>query len=165
MEFSKQLEEAKDLPDIFEIVKKAVYVTKRGRRSGIMLGLTDLGAGKYQWIGGYHVISTNGIIMNSRPIAYITQHNPSLLKPYEFVILLHEYIHSLGILDESKCREMTHEICLELFGFDHFTTKMARDMSQFLPFIQTVEYGWEPSNDPNVYYVRGFDRSSVSYIE
>ncbi|MBN2155344.1 MAG: hypothetical protein JW776_04830 [Candidatus Lokiarchaeota archaeon] len=164
MDFATRLEKAKNLSDIFEIVKKAVYEIKKGRRSGIMLGLADLGAGRHQWIGGYHVISSNGIIMNSRPIEYIKQHNPSLLKPYEFVILLHEYIHSLGIVDEGKCREMTYEICIKSFGIDHLVTKMGRDMAQFLPYIQTASYGWEPSTDPAIYYVRGFDRSSTSYI-
>lgn len=164
MDFPQRLREARDLPDIFEIVKKAVYLSKKGHRSGIMLGLADLGAGKHQWIGGYHVITSNGIIMNSRPIEHIKEFNSELLKPYEFVILTHEYIHTLGIIDESKCREMTYDVSLELFGYDHLVTKMAKNMAQFLPYIQTAEYGWMPPQDPNIYYVRGFDRSSASYI-
>ena len=75
MNFPLLLDQAKDLPDIFEIVKKAVFLTKKKRRSGIMLGLADLGEGKHRWIGGYHVIATNGIIMNSRPIEYIKKNN------------------------------------------------------------------------------------------
>ncbi|TFG18677.1 MAG: hypothetical protein EU530_08510 [Promethearchaeota archaeon] len=164
MVFEQKLDNAKDLTDIFELVKKTVYDIKKGRRSGIMLGLADLGAGKYQWIGGYHVLSSNSIIMNSRPLDYIKQNNPSLLKPYEYVILLHEYLHTLGIINEQECRDVTHEICLELFGFNHLVTNMAKDMTQFLPYIQTAEYGWEPPQDLNVYYIRGFDRSSTSYI-
>ena len=164
MDFAQRLDNAKNLPDIFELVKKAVFDTKKGRRSGIMLGLADLGAGKYKWIGGYHVLSSNSIIMNSRPIDFIKSNNPGLLKPYEFVILLHEYIHTLGIIDERECRDLTHEICLDIFGFNHVVTKMAKDISQFLPYIQTAEYGWEPPQDLNVYYIRGFDRSSASYI-
>ena len=42
--------------------------------------------------------------------------------------------------------------------------KMAKDISQFFPYIQTAEYGWEPPQDLKVYYIRGFDRSSASYI-
>jgi hypothetical protein len=129
-----------------------------------MLGLTDLGEGKFRWIGGYHVISSNSIIMNTRPIDYIKNNNPSLLKPYEFVILLHEYIHTLGIINEQECRDLTHEICLKLFGFNHLVSKMAKDMGQFLPYIQNAKYGWEPPRDLKVYYIRGFDRSSTSYI-
>ena len=164
MDFAKQIKNAVNFVDIFEIVKKAVYITKKGRRSGIMLGLTDLGAGKYQWIGGYHIVSSNSIIMNSRPIDYIKKNNSSLLNSYEFVILLHEYIHTLGIINEQQCRDIVIDISVDLFGFDHLITKMSKDMSQFLPYIQTAKYGWEPPQDLNVYYVRGFDRSSSSYI-
>ena len=164
MDFSRLLRESKNISEIFDNVKKAVYTTKKRRRSGIMLGLADLGEGGHKWIGGYHIISSNAIVMNSRPIDYIKKNNPELLKAYEFVILLHEYIHTLGIVNEQQCREITHEICLELFGFNHLVTKMAKDISQFLPYIQTVEYGWTPPQDPAIYYVRGFDQSSASYI-
>jgi hypothetical protein len=164
MDFADNLLVTKDLSGIFELVKRAVFITKKGHRSGIMLGLADLGAGKNQWIGGYHVLSTNSIIMNSRPIDHIKKNNSLLLKPYEFVILLHEYIHSLGIINEQKCRDVVLDICMELFGLDHLVTKMAKDISQFLPYIQTAEYGWEPPNDPYVHYVRGFDRSSAPYF-
>lgn len=107
MDFTHRLDTAKNLTDIFELVKRAVYDTKKGRRSGIMLALTDLGAGKFRWIGGYHVVSSNSIILNTRPIEFIKKKNPSLLKPYEFVILLHEYIHTLGIINEQECRDLT----------------------------------------------------------
>jgi hypothetical protein len=164
MEFSSQLHKAKNLSEIFDLVKTAVFEVIKGRRSGIMLGLADLGAGKYRWIGGYHVLLSNSIIMNSRPIDYIKEHNPPLLNPYEYVILLHEYLHTLGIVNEQECRRVTYEICIAKFRQDHLVSKMAKDMSHFLPYIQMAEYGWEPPQDLNVYYVRGFDRSSSSYI-
>jgi hypothetical protein len=164
MDFEKLLGETQDISDIFEIVKKAVYITFKKRRPGIMLGLADLGEGGHSWIGGYHVISSNAIVMNSRPIEYIKKHNPELLKAYEFVILLHEYIHTLGIVNERQCRKLTYEICEELFGISHLVTEMAKDISRFLPYLQTVKYGWTPPKDLAIYYVRGFDRSSASYI-
>ncbi len=164
MDHAISLEKTNKLSDIFDLVKKAVYDTTKGRRSGIMLGLADLGVGKFQWIGGYHVMTSNSIIMNSRPIEYIRTHNESLLKPYEFVILLHEYLHTLGIINEKQCRKITFEISLKLFGSEHLVTKMANDIRQFLPYIQTAKYGWEPPKDLNVYYIRGFDNSSASYI-
>jgi hypothetical protein len=161
--FPMELEKAKNLPDIYEIVKKAVYTEFNRKRAGIMLGLADLGEGANAWIGGYHVISSNAIVMNSRPLKYVESNHPELYKPYAFVILLHEYIHSLGVTNERQCRTITYQIVKELFQ-NHVVTEMAADISKFLPKLRQVKYGWHPGIDSNIYYVRNFDRSSASYV-
>ncbi|QEE15579.1 hypothetical protein DSAG12_01405 [Promethearchaeum syntrophicum] len=159
----EKLEKSHSLADIFELVKDCVDSLYKKHRRGLMLGLADLGGGANAWIGGYHIISSNAIIMNSRPLDYVKKHHPELHKPYVFVILTHEYIHTLGVLDEKTCRELTYKLCHSLLK-DEITTAMAKDMSKFLPKIQQASFGWQPSQDPHIYYVRDFDRSSVTYV-
>lgn len=162
-DFPEKLEKAKNIPDIFELVKEGVYLTTKEQRSGLMLGMADLGEGKLAWIGGYHIIASNAIIMNTRPIRHIEEHNPDLYKPYIFSILLHEYLHTLGLISELKCRQKTYEIAEKLFG-NHLVTEMAKDISKFLPYIRNAKYGWMPPLDPSIQFVKGFDRSSATYF-
>lgn len=162
-DFRSRLNEAKTIPDIFELVKRAVRVIEGKQRGGLMLGLADLGEGAEAWIGGYHVVSSNAIIMNSRPLDYIQRDSPHLYKAYVFFILLHEYIHTLGVIDERMCRVKTYEIAERLFG-DHLIVEMAKDIRKFLPYLKQVAYGWSPPRDPDVHFVQGFDRSSASYF-
>lgn len=155
--------QAKTIPKLYEVVKQAVqYVLKRSRKA-MMLGLADLGGGGQEWIGGYHVIASNAIIMNSRPLKYVETNHPNLYKPYIVLILLHEYIHTLGFHDEFQTREQTLKVAKIIFG-NHPITEMAQDISKFLPFLQQVKYGWQPSFDPSIYYLVGFDESSAYYF-
>jgi len=99
-DFPSELEKIKkdDIPEIFELVKKAVLKVTGGRRTGMMLALADLGEGENFWIGGYHIMTSNAIVMNTRSLDYITENHPNLLKYYTFEILMHEYLHTLGIM-------------------------------------------------------------------
>lgn len=163
IDFPMQLDVSKDIPDIFELVKAAVYKTEKKRRPGLMLGLADLGGGGNAWIGGFHVVASNAIILNTRPMQYLHAIHPELYKPYVFVVLLHEYLHTLGALDERECQEETHRVASSLFG-SHVVSQMAMDISRFLPFFQFAQHGWMPSKDPSFRILVGFDRSSVTYI-
>ena len=165
-DFPSELEKIKkdDIPEIFELVKKAVLKVTGGRRTGMMLALADLGEGENFWIGGYHIMTSNAIVMNTRSLDYITENNPNLLKYYTFEILMHEYLHTLGIMDEKLCRMQALEIAEQLFGTTHLVTQLARDIKKFLPYIRRAEPGFSPPRNTNLKYVRGFDRSSVSYI-
>jgi hypothetical protein len=158
------LETTRNLPDIFELVKQGVQQVTGHSRPGLMLGLADLGEGAHAWVGGFHVVASNAIIMNSRPMDHIHTHQPDLYKPYVFFVLMHEYLHTLGYFDEAACRSKTYEIASSLFGTDHVVARMAHNIETFLPNFSTMKYGWVPPQNPLIKYVRGFDRSSVSYI-
>ena len=151
------------IPKIYEVVKKAVWFILRRTRPGLMLGLVDLGGGGNAWIGGYHVVASNAIVMNRRPLDYIKEKHPELYRPYIFVILLHEYIHTLGYHDETETRAVTLHIAREIFG-QHLITNLAQNISAYLPYLQQMQYGWQPSEDHSIYYLIGFDESSVGYI-
>jgi len=159
--FESKLEKAKDIPDIFELVKLAVRKTIGKERSGLMLGLSNLGGGPEGFVGAYYPVATNIIVMNTMPLDRIRQTDPSLYKPYVFHILLHEYIHTLGIIDESATRKKASEISTKIFGSAHPATELAKDMSKFMPKLVYPVYGWKPETEPSLHLVKGFDRSST----
>ena len=105
-------------------------------------------------------------MLNNTPIRRIHETNPDLLKPYGFHVLLHEYIHSLGILDEDATRQKTYEISKEHFGEEHIVTQLSTNIHQFFPNLVYPVYGWiPPEKASEIEIVRGFDLSSTnSYI-
>jgi len=159
--FGSKLERAKDIPDIFELVKQAVRKTTGKERSGLMLGLSNLGGGPDGFVGAYYPVATNIIVMNTMPLDRIRQTDPSLYKPYVFHILLHEYIHALGTIDEKATRDKASEISAEIFGTAHPATELAQDMTKYMPKLVYPVYGWKPEAEPTLQLVKGFDRSST----
>jgi hypothetical protein len=164
MNIEEKLENSKSIPDIFEVVKEVVRKTTNSERAGLMLGLAEMGGSEGFWIGAFYPVGTNMIVMNETPLRKITETNPRLFNAYCFHILLHEYLHSLGILDENITRRATYEISRAIFGDDHVITEMARDIRRFLSYITYAESSWAPPSDLDIKLVEGFDRSSVSYI-
>ncbi len=140
----EDFENAKNVKDIFEVVKDAVNLTLNESRAGLDLGMIDLGNGPKQLLSAYYPIGSNIIVLNKTPLKRVTETNPDLMKPYVFVVLLHEYIHSLGYLDEATARKLTHDITKSIFNGSGKTdaqsassivTEMAEDMTKFFPFL------------------------------
>ena len=94
--------------EIFEEVKQVVKKSEGRSRAGLMLGLQELGSPLNGFIGAYYPVASNIIVVNKTPIRRIIETKPELIKPYGFHILLHEYIHSLGFLDETITRHKTY---------------------------------------------------------
>jgi hypothetical protein len=161
--FAERLRKAKDLPAIFELVKLAVIKTRKKRRAGLMLGLADLGNHPKGFLGAFYPVATNIIVINRVPLERIKETNPELYKPYVFHVLLHEYLHALGDVDELSTRQMTYDICKEILGPEHLATKISEDYSQFFPNLVYPDAAWTPEN-LNFELVDDFDRSSASYI-
>lgn len=160
--FSERLEQASDLVDIFELVKAAVSSCTGRCRAGLMLGLANLGGGLDGFIGAFYPVATNIIVVNSLPLERIQQTDPRLFKPYVFHILLHEYVHTLGFIDEGEARAQVLQISRETFGDKHPVTSLARNMARYVPKLVYPVYGWEPQEDYEIDLVPGFDRSSSS---
>lgn len=161
MTFEKNLKKAQSIPDIFETVKDAVWKSLKKSRAGLELGLAELGNAPNGFLGAFHQVGSNIIIMNKTPLRRIQETNPELLSPYIFTTLLHEYLHSLGYLDEKEVRELTYEITLENFN-GSIVTEMAKDVTKFFPSLIYPE-GFPQINSP-VEIVKDFDRSSIRYI-
>jgi len=160
--FVNKLKESASIPDIFENVKEIVWKTIGRSRAGLDLGLIELGNAPQGFLGAYYVSGSNIIVMNETPLKRIQDTNPNLLTPYIFSVLLHEYLHSLGIFDEEKVRRLTYEISAEIFGEENIITQISKDMRKFFPNFIYPE-GASQIDGP-VKLVKDFDRSSIRYI-
>lgn len=164
VDFSKKLEESSDFADIFEVVKEAVEKTLGKSRAGLMLGLADLGGSSQSYLGAYYPVASNIIVMNSFPLKSLSHSNKQLLKPYVFMVLAHEYIHSLDFLDEQLTRDLTHKTCMQTLGDKHVATQMAKDITQFLPALSFAGVGWFPDKPPEIKIISGFDKGHLTYV-
>src|SRR5438445_521372 len=125
MDFGRKLDQAQNLSDLFELVKRAVEAVLGRTRAGLMLALADLGNHPQGFLGAFYPVASNVIVMNKVPLLRIQETNPALYKPYAFYVLLHEYLHSLGFVDERVCREQSHRILETLFGVDALVTQIS----------------------------------------
>jgi hypothetical protein len=157
------IEVKKELINTFEDVKYAVKKYENMSRAGLMLGLQEIGSTMQGFIGAYYPLASNIIIINKTPLRRIYETKSDLLKPYGFHILLHEYIHSLGFLDETVTRQKTYDISIKCFGKNHIITKLSTDIEQFFPNLVYPIQGWfPPKGTPEIEIVQGFDQSNVN---
>ncbi len=163
MDFPARLETTRTLADIFEVVKLAA-AQKLGRtRGGLMLALADLGNHPSGFFGAFYFVASNVIVMNKVPLLRIRETRPELWKHYAFYVLLHEYLHTLGYVDEARCRTLAYDITRELFGDEHLATQIAADVARFFPSLVFPDMAWQPT-DLRLEFVEGFDRGNVGYI-
>ncbi len=163
MDFRAKLERARTLADVFELVKRAAEVVLGRTRAGLMLALADLGNHPQGFLGAFYPVATNVIVMNKVPLLRIQETNPELYRPYAFYVLLHEYLHSIGFIDEVACRTQAQRIAEVLFGPDHLVTQISEDFTRFFPSLVFPDAAWQP-RELHLEFVPGFDRGSVGYI-
>ncbi len=163
IDYKTRLEEAKTLADIFEVVKSLVLNRIGKSRGGLMLGMADLGNHPQGFFGGFFTTGSNVIVLNKIPLQRIRETRPELYKPYVFHVLLHEYIHSLGYLDESLVKSKVYQITRDALGEEHLATRMAANAEGFIKHLAYPDMAWKP-DDAGLELVKDFDRSSVSYI-
>jgi len=162
-DFNIRLENAKSLPDIFEVVKAAVWKSQKKSRGGLMLGLANLGNHPQGFFGAFYPVGSNVIVMNKIPLERIKETRHELYKPYAFHVLLHEYLHTLGYMSESGVRQMAHEITREAFGEEHLATRIAANTAHFFHNLVYPDATWQP-DEMKMDLVCGFDRGSAGYI-
>jgi hypothetical protein len=161
--FPERMEKASRADEIFEMVKDAVRLTLNRERAGLMLGLCNMGIAPQGFVGGLHQMGSNAIILNSSVLRRISQARPEALKPYTFCVLLHEYLHALGVMDEARTSLLTQKICQEVFGDGHEVTRLSRNFNQVAREI-TKTQGPEPPGNLDVTFVEGFDSGETGYI-
>lgn len=126
------------MPEIFEKIKRDVYKIVRRRRAGLSLGLE--------------------IILEEQPY--------DIVWAYTYHLLLHEYIHSLGIYDEAQCRAVTLKITEEIFNdADHPAIILAqKGIGTYFPNLQLIYAPPELQPDGlSIEYIAGFDKQSYDY--
>jgi hypothetical protein len=155
-----RLNKAKDFDQIFEIVKDAVERATGMHRAGLSLVLGDIPNN----VGAYHEISSNTIVMNRNLLKILQRITKSRLKKnsYIFMVLMHEYLHSLGIMEDSKVRQMTREISSFYLGERHVAALMAvRPLDEFFPELPKYFFFRDRGSFETV---KKFDSSSVRYV-
>jgi hypothetical protein len=153
-----KLQNISGFDDAFELVKLAVEQKFKMHRAGLCLVLQGLPSN----LGAYHVLGSNMIIVNKRILSLIKGiKTTEQYNSYLFTVLAHEYLHSFGIIDEFRVRNMTYELCRSILGDNHPSTIMAR----YEPWSVFPELGaLQNSFDSKFELIRDFDKSSQSYI-
>ena len=146
--------------DVFEMVKQAAESSLGKHRGGLSLVLGDIPNN----IGAYHQMGSNAIVMNRNLLRIVekTSKSKAETNSYVFMILLHEYLHSLGYEDDGQVRSLGKDIAGRYFGEGHMASEMAvRPLEVFFP-----DFGrYAAFRDKGDYETVGrFDRSSTSYI-
>lgn len=123
---NEKLDNCTTLAEAFELVKEAVKRFLNIHRAGLMIGLADLGMKRGYFIGAFHPVGSNIIVVNRTPLeTALRTKEKRIFNAYCFHLLLHEYLHSLGYIDEDEVRELTREVCRLALGNDHPATIMA----------------------------------------
>ncbi|MDQ4023366.1 MAG: hypothetical protein M3224_06535 [Thermoproteota archaeon] len=148
-----------DFNEAFELVKSTVEARYKMHRAGLSLILQVMPTN----LGAYHVLGSNLIIANKRILDIIKKYKSSEeYNSYLFMVLVHEYLHSFGIIDELQVRKMTYTLIASLVGEDHMATSMAR----YQPWSLFPELNLFHSNsfEQKFEVVRNFDKTTQSYI-
>jgi hypothetical protein len=163
MEFVDELNDCSDFAEIFYLVKRAVEITLNKRRVGLILGLTDLPS----QIGAFHTVGSNFIVMNRSLLKQITNacKNRKLINAYIFHILLHEYIHSLGYLDERLTQDLTYAISEKVLGEEHPAAQIAKyGIISMFPSIRMEYQDPRIETSTKIEIVDDFERDNLSYF-
>ncbi|MFW5935657.1 MAG: hypothetical protein ACOCSC_00050 [Candidatus Hadarchaeota archaeon] len=157
-EYINRLDQCDDYCDIFEIVKEVVENSIGRRRAGLILGLSDLPT----HIGAMYQVGSNFILVNRILLNEVKRTSDKELRnAYIFHILLHEYIHSLGLIDEKKTQSLTYSICREALGENHHSTLMARDgIGHYFSFAGLRG----PNELTEIELVKDFERENLGYF-
>ncbi|MFX1312111.1 MAG: hypothetical protein ACFFHD_05820 [Promethearchaeota archaeon] len=156
-----------EMPKIFQKVKQDVKKVYGRHRAGLSLGIVEMGMYQGSFIGGMHFSPGTDIVMNKTPLEIILKEQPyEIVWAYTYHILLHEYIHSLGIMDEHQCRIITLKISEEIFKeTDHPTIILARNgIGAYFPNLHLIYAppDLQPDGIP-IEYIYDFDNDSYDY--
>jgi len=159
-DYVDKLDQCHNFQEIFSLVKRSVREALNVERTGLILYLRDLPI----MMGAYHQIGTNGIIMNRTLLEQVVQTAASKREINSFIynILLHEYLHTLGYINEREVRKLTYIVSEETFGPDHAVTKMATEGPW--ASIKINPFYAPPPYEREVQIVRDFENPSHKYI-
>jgi hypothetical protein len=161
-----RLEACGNLADIFELVKEATKSFLGQHRAGLMLGMANLGMRRGSFVGAFHPIGSNIIVMNKAPFdVALSTTDKKVLNAYCFHLLLHEYLHALGYVSEEEVRDLVHRVCNLALGKDNPATVMAeRGIAFYFPKVTYFSQNVPIPRDLQIELVKDFDKSSAGYI-
>jgi len=158
VDFEAELDKCREYGEIFSLLKRAVKKSLGEHRVGLMLFLGDLPLK----VGAFHFLGTNDIILNRRLLnKVVKEKSPSEQKAFLFSILMHEYLHSLGYVDEREVRGLVYQICADNFGRKHYVT----DAAITGPWASLSEEDFQELGESlNLEMVKDFERTESRYI-
>jgi hypothetical protein len=166
MDLSGKLESSQNFGDVFEIVKRSVKEYLGKERAGLMLVLADLPMN----LGAFHGVGSNSIVMNRALLDRIVKagHPRTAIISFVYSILLHEYLHSLGLMEEAEVRALVKDISINTFGDQHPATRIATAGPwSMLPkswFSERQSDLTDVAESRAMELVKDFDRSHSNYI-
>jgi hypothetical protein len=156
----RALSSAEGFDDIFEMVKAATEQSLGIHRAGLTLVLGDIPNS----VGAYHEMGSNAIVMNRNLLRIVEKLSESRSKrnSYVFMILLHEYLHTLGYTSDRQVRDLGKQITDMFLGRKHPAGEMAvRPLDHFFPDLEKLS-GFRDRGEYQT--IRRFDSSSTPYI-
>jgi hypothetical protein len=152
------VENSHDFDDLFELVKRVVDTQIGKHRAGLSLVLSDMPNA----IGAYHPVGSNIIVLNRSLIndmrKFVKEQD---INSFVFTVLMHEYLHSLGLYDESLVRRTVQKIVKNALGEDHISVKMATgNWFEMYPQLAVTL----PKTSKTFEIVEKFDSGSTSYL-
>jgi hypothetical protein len=154
-----KIENATDYDQLFELVKRVVEKQIGRHRAGLALVLADMP----NTIGAFHPVGSNSIVLNKALVrAMRSVVGGSHVNSFIFMVLMHEYLHSLGFLEERDVRKLCRDICKGALGPEHETVSMSTgNWLQDHPELFAMARSNVPSNFERI---DRFDSSSMRYI-
>ncbi len=150
----KELNYDNILTEVKKIVKKYI---KKSRPIGLAFSYFDVSVGAF-WVEGGNYITMNANILDAMDKMQKSRlEKEALVK----VLLMHEYIHSLGYEDELVTRNITKDIMGREFGTESLEFKLSDDGPWAL-YPELTSYPGYVSNKINV--VTNFDSENTNYI-
>jgi hypothetical protein len=154
------LAHAESFDRIFEMVKTATEESLGRHRAGLTLVLGDIPNS----VGAYHQMGSNTIVMNRNLLKIVQKlsRSKARVNSYVFMILLHEYLHTLGFESDKQVRDLSQQISRRFFGGRHLAGDMAvKPLDRFFPDLPK----FVAFRDKGAYEtVHRFDSSSTPYI-
>lgn len=155
-QFCTTLDKAKNYAEVWKIVKETTQFAIGKRRDSMMLFLDDLPL----QLGAYYPVGTNNIVLN-RALVEIVEASLSdkpTVNALIYNLLLHEYLHALGVLSETGVRRQVVEVAKKSFGEQHISTLIACKS----PWVLFKDIPLGPFNAPKrvMEIVRDFEKTS-----
>ncbi len=159
-DYRSRIGKSEGFSEVWEIVKDTVKDSLGKHRIGMMLFLDDLPL----QVGAYHPLGTNNIVLNRRlvQIAEAATKSKPLVNAFVYSLLVHEYLHSLGYVQEFKVRSLVYRVSRECFGDDHIVTKLAAQSPWVL--LKGIPLNNIEAPKRIMEIVKDFEKSNQQYI-
>jgi len=159
LDLEDELDRCKGFSDVFDIVKKSVLQITGRHRAGLTLYLAELPIN----VGAFHTVGSNVIVMNKALLEVVdgSPRSQRIKTSFVYSILLHEYLHSLGYLNESEARRLALHIARTSLGEEHVATRMC-SVGPWAFFPEALSKVGAFRGEFEI--VKDFDRTPRSYL-